>query len=185
MKIELNQAEVSLSQMNLSQSSFSDVLTATEWDQETIKMYGKVINVPRLTAWYGTQDYTYSGIHHEARELPAEIQAIKDEVEERTGQKFNSCLLNLYRDGSDSVSWHTDLEDGLGEDPTIASVSLGATRNFCLKHKTDKSDKVKMQADHGSLIVMGRGSQLNYLHSVPKTKKSVNERINITFRNMI
>ena len=153
------------------------------FEQRDIVIMGKRVRVPRLEAWYG-QSYTYSGNAFAAKPMPAFLAELKANIEERTGQKYNSVLINLYRDGSDSVSWHADNEKELGKDPVIASVSLGAERKFKLKHRTDKSDKADIQMKSGSLLVMGEGTQANYLHCVPKTKKVHAERINLTFRNM-
>jgi len=183
----LNQADITLTNLFSAEESeelFNSLEKAIQWQQKTIKLYGKTFNVPRLTAWFGTEGYTYSGIFHPATALPAAIEKIKTAVEAEAGQTFNSVLCNLYLDGSHSVSWHSDDEPELGADPVIASVSLGGSRAFSMKHKTDKSDKVKLELESGSLLIMGKGTQPNYLHSVPKTKKTVAPRINLTFRTI-
>ena len=183
----LNQAAITNTDLFSAQradSLFSQIQDEVQWEQKTISFYGKTFNVPRLTAWFGTEDYTYSGIFHPAKELPTAIAEIKAAVEAETGCTFNSVLCNLYLDGSHSVSWHCDDEPELGADPIIASVSLGGERIFSMKHKTDKTDKARLTLANGSLLVMGKGTQPNYLHSIPKTKKAVQPRINLTFRSI-
>lgn len=144
-------------------------------------MYGKQINVPRLTAWFGSGCYTYSGIQMQPHCWTELLLQIKDQVEAITGGSFNSVLLNLYRNGNDSVSWHCDDEPELGENPTIASLSFGATRSFQLKHKFTKQT-IKLDLSHGSLLLMQDETQTHWLHCVPKTKKPTAARINLTFR---
>jgi alkylated DNA repair dioxygenase AlkB len=139
--------------------------------------------MPRLTAWFADPgiDYRYSGVLHTGAGWDAVVSEICRRVEEAAGGRFNSVLLNRYRDGQDSVGWHADDEPELGEAPLIASVSLGAPRTFALKHK-DGSDRREYVLAHGSLLVMGGTLQRHYLHALPKTTKHVGERINLTFR---
>ena len=182
----LKQANITTAQI-MSHKEASELISKIKeqvnFEQRDIVIMGKRVKVPRLEAWFG-QSYTYSGNVFAAKPMPAFLVELKADIEERTGQKYNSVLINLYRDGSDSVSWHSDNEKELGADPVIASVSLGAERKFKMKHRTDKDDKADIIMKSGSLLVMGKGSQLNYLHCVPKTKKVHTERINLTFRNM-
>ncbi len=156
----------------------------TQWRQESIKLYGKVIAIPRLTAWYGDEGagYKYSGIQNAPLAWTPPLLEVKRAVEAHCGVGFNSVLLNRYRTGSDSVSWHADDEPEFGERPTIASVSFGATRSFQLKHKTRKELKAAVDLTHGGLLVMRGDTQANWLHQVPKTAKPVGERLNLTFR---
>ena len=159
----------------------------TTWRQETIRFYGKDIAVPRLTAWYGDEGirYTYSGIENVALPWTAPLLKVKRAVEPPCGVVFNGVLLNRYRTGKDSVSWHADDEPEFGERPVIASVSFGGTREFQLKHKTQKDLKASIELTHGSLLIMRGGTQANWLHQVPKTARRVEERVNLTFRAIV
>lgn len=153
------------------------------WKQESMNMYGKKIDFPRLTAWYGNNDkpYTFSGITLQPLPWTSEILAIKSKIEPIANTAFNSVLLNLYRNGNDSISWHTDAEKELGINPIIASVNFGATRKFQLRHIKTK-EKLEIELTHGSLLVMQGELQHFWQHQVPKTNKPVGERINLTFR---
>ncbi|MBA3649404.1 MAG: alpha-ketoglutarate-dependent dioxygenase AlkB [Chitinophagales bacterium] len=166
---------------------YNALLTNSNWKQEEIKMYGKVYPVPRQTAWYGYEgfNYKYSGILCNPEPWNKELLDIKKVIEHFVpGEDFNSVLLNLYRDGNDKVSWHADDERELGVNPTIASVSLGAKRRFDLKHKVDPEQKLQVELDSGSLIVMKGALQHNWLHQIPTQKKIVEPRINLTFRTI-
>lgn len=153
------------------------------WKQESMKMYGKKIDFPRLTAWYGNNDkvYSFSGITLQPLPWTPEILTIKNKIEPIAKTVFNSVLLNLYRDGNDSISWHTDAEKELGVNPIIASVNFGATRKFQLRHMKTK-EKLEIELTHGSLLIMQGELQHFWQHQVPKTSKPVGERINLTFR---
>jgi alkylated DNA repair dioxygenase AlkB len=153
------------------------------WKQESMNMYGKKINFPRLTAWYGNNDkpYSFSGITLQPLPWSSEILTIKSKIEPVAKTEFNSVLLNLYRDGNDSISWHTDAEKELGANPVIASVNFGATRKFQLRHIKTK-EKLEIELTHGSLLIMQGELQHFWQHQVPKTSKVVGERINLTFR---
>jgi alkylated DNA repair dioxygenase AlkB len=161
-----------------------ELLTTTAWRQESIKTYGKPIDVPRLTAWYGEEGttYTYSGIVNEPQPwTPAQFE-VKRAVEVPAGVTFNSVLLNRYRSGKDSVAWHSDDEKEFGEDPVIASVSFGGPRTFQFRHKRRKDLKASVELTHGSLLIMRGATQHNWVHQIPKTAKEVPERVNLTFR---
>ncbi len=153
------------------------------WKQESMTMYGEKINFPRLTAWYGNNDkpYSFSGITLKPLPWTSEILTIKSKIEPIAKTEFNSVLLNLYRDGNDSISWHTDAEKELGINPVIASVNFGATRKFQLRHFMTK-EKIEMELPHGSILIMQGELQHYWQHQVPKTSKPVGERINLTFR---
>ncbi|WP_264511608.1 alpha-ketoglutarate-dependent dioxygenase AlkB family protein [Flavobacterium sp. N1719] len=168
---------------SLSDNYFRILLESIEWKQEKMNMYGKELLFPRLTAWYGDNDkpYSFSGITLKSLEWTKELLDIKNQVESKTDVIFNSVLLNRYRNGSDSISWHTDAEKELGLNPIIASVNFGATREFQLRHKETK-EKISIELTHGSLLIMEGELQHYWQHQVPKTKKPVNERINLTFR---
>lgn len=167
---------------------YLDILThQIEWKADTIKVFGKQFPLPRLTAWYGDPrcSYTYSGIRQNPHEWIPCLIDIKRKVEQVSDCKFNSVLLNQYRDGKDSVSWHSDDEPELGVDPVIASVSFGASRLFRLRHKFRQDVKtVSFFLNHGSILIMRGKTQANWLHTVPKTKRSVKSRINLTFRHI-
>ncbi len=159
----------------------------THWQAEDVIVYGKVHKQPRLTHWFGRKDlsYTYSGLTLNPTEIKGALLALKNKIEAIEGNSFNTCLANLYRDGSDSVGWHADDERELGERPVIASLSLGASRWFHLKHKVDNSIKKKLLLESGSLLLMGAGTQEYYQHQIPKTKKVIGSRINLTFRKIV
>jgi len=175
---------------NFFSKSESDIyLTALKdnikWKQESMNMYGRKIDFPRLTAWYGDNEkpYSFSGITLQPHAWNEEILQIKGKIEPLAGVVFNSVLLNLYRSGNDSISWHTDAEKELGINPIIASVNFGATRKFQLKHIKSK-EKIEIELTHGSLLIMQDELQHFWQHQVPKTSKPVNERINLTFRKI-
>lgn len=154
-----------------------------DWKQESMNMYGKKVDFPRLTAWYGDNDkpYTFSGITLKPNSWTQEILEIKSKIEPKANIVFNSVLLNRYRNGNDSISWHTDAEPELGKNPIIASVNFGATRKFQLRHINTK-EKIEIELTNGSLLIMQGELQHYWQHQVPKTSKVVGERINLTFR---
>jgi alkylated DNA repair dioxygenase AlkB len=157
-----------------------------QWKQEPIKIFGKEIMQPRLTAWYGDAgiSYTYSGITMQPTPWSNDLKFIKERVEQESEHTFNSALLNFYRDGNDSVGWHQDNERSLGINPTIASVSFGATRTFHLKHLREEIT-IKVPLLHGSLLSMKGETQHHWRHAIPKEKKVTGGRINLTFRKII
>jgi alkylated DNA repair dioxygenase AlkB len=155
------------------------------WQQDQIKIFGKTVPLPRLTAWYGEpgKSYTYSGIQMTPYEWTRSLVEIKSRIEPLAGVEFNSVLLNLYRTGQDSVAWHSDDEPELGENPVIGSVSFGGTRRFALKHKYRKElSKVEVDLTHGSFLLMAGSTQHFWQHQIAKTTKKVQPRINLTFR---
>ena len=158
-----------------------------QWKHEPIMMFGKEIMQPRLTAWYGDEgmSYTYSGITMQPLSWNDDLALIKSRIEAASEHVFNSALLNLYRDGNDSVGWHRDNEKSLGIDPIIASVSFGTARNFHFKHVTDKELKLKVPLTHGSLLLMKGRTQHHWLHSIQKEPKVRSGRINITLRTIV
>lgn len=171
-----------------SQALYSQLLEEIDWRQDTITLYGRPVLIPRLNAWYGEPgaDYSYSGLALQPLPWTPALLDIKERVEAFVGESFNSALANLYRDGRDSVSWHSDDEYELGEAPLIASVSLGATRRFSLRHRRDKSlDTVHLDLQDGSLLVMSGATQRHWAHQVPKTRSAVGGRINLTFRRIL
>jgi alkylated DNA repair dioxygenase AlkB len=154
-----------------------------EWNQESMNMYGRQVLFPRLTAWYGDNDkpYSFSGITLQPKPWSKELLEIKQDIEPLSHAVFNSVLLNLYRDGNDSISWHTDAEKELGINPVIASVNFGAERAFQLRHIETK-EKIEIVLKHGSLLIMQGELQHYWQHQVPKTKKVDSKRVNLTFR---
>ncbi|HET6557825.1 MAG TPA: alpha-ketoglutarate-dependent dioxygenase AlkB [Prolixibacteraceae bacterium] len=156
-----------------------------DWKQESMNMYGRRLPFPRLIAWYGDdkKPFSFSGVTLDPVPWLPELLEMKKRLEPVARIEFNRVLLNLYRDGRDSVGWHTDAEPGLGKNPVIASVSFGATRKFQLRHMQTK-EKVELELTHGSLLIMRGEMQHFWQHQVPKTAKTVGERINLTFRVM-
>lgn len=156
------------------------------WEQLEIKIFGKLLPQPRLSAFYASQgvNYAYSGLKLKPRPFDKNLEALKTRIEEATGYNFNSCLANLYRDGKDSMGWHADDEKELGKNSVIASLSLGAVRNFQMKHKT-RALKHKIDLQHGSLLIMQGEMQHYWKHQLPKTARDIGPRINLTFRNII
>src|SRR5262249_17198527 len=168
-----------------SDSMFHDLLVNTQWAQETMKYYGKDVKLPRLTAWYGDKGavYRYSGISNEPHPWTPMLLLIETRLRPIARVKFNSVLLNLYRDGDDRVSWHQDNESELGKTPVIASVSFGGTRRFQLRHKFRKElRRVDLDLTHGSLLIMRGTTQQFWQHQIVKTSRPVDPRINLSFR---
>ena len=170
-----------------SQTLAADLFEMTPWKHESIKIFGKPVLQPRLTAWYGDSEvnYTYSGLVNVPKSWTQTLLLIKSRVEEATGTEFNGALLNLYRNESDSMGWHSDDEKVLGENPIIASVSFGAVRTFALKHKTDPCLKRALALTDGSLLIMQGPTQHHWKHQIPKSAKPIGPRINITFRHLL
>lgn len=165
---------------------FDRLLHDIDWQQERITLYGKTMNVPRLSAWYGDagRDYTYSGITAHAAPWIEPLLLIKSHVEHAVHASFNSVLVNQYRDGKDSVAWHSDDEPELGQNPLIASVSLGAQRPFCLRRKDNHSEQFRLILEHGSCLLMQGRTQHHWQHQIAKTRRLVGARINLTFRQV-
>lgn len=161
------------------------LVNETPWQHDEITIFGKKILQPRLTAFYGNENttYSYSNTTMLANEWTPYLIALKNKIEELTELQFNSALLNLYRNESDSNGWHADNEKELGPNPIIASLSLGEERIFHVKHNT-KNEKIKLNLANGSLLLMKEGSQIHYKHKLPKTKTSKKTRLNITFRTI-
>ena len=189
-EIEIPDAEVSLYPSLFSYQEADQLLdnlkTSIIWEKQKIKLYGRVHDVPRLTAWYGdpNKSYEYSGIKLKTRLWNAGLLKIREKIETISKTKFNSVLLNLYRSGSDSVLWHSDDEPELGKNPVIGSLSLGEAREFQMKHKYDRDLKQKILLQHGSFLLMKGKTQHNWLHQIPKRKNLKGERVNLTFRTI-
>lgn len=157
-----------------------------DWRQEEIVLFGVRRLVPRLVAWHGDADavYRYSGVEHQPLPWTAELLGLKHVAETHSAQRFNSVLLNLYRDGRDGMGWHADDEPELGVNPAIASLSLGATRRFRMRHRRHRDRTLAIDLEHGSLLVMQGATQHHWLHALPKTTRPTAERINLTFRSV-
>ena len=153
------------------------------WEKDEVIIFGKHISTKRKVAWYGDSEYvyTYSNATKRALAWTKELSELKQIVEKYAGTKFNSCLLNLYHNGSEGMGWHSDDEKPLGKNNTIASLSFGAERKFSFKHKQTKQI-VSLVLEHGSLLIMMDATQNNWLHSLPKSKNIIQPRINLTFR---
>ena len=162
---------------------FERLRADTDWRQETIRLYDKTHLVPRLSCWMGDAglDYAYSNMTMHPVPWSNTVQALLRKIETASKHKFNSVLLNYYRDGRDSVAWHSDDEPELGTNPVIASLSLGANRDFHLKHKSKPTQRHSLTLEHGSLLLMQGATQHNWLHQVPK-RAQAQSRINLTFR---
>ena len=165
---------------------FELLKSKVDWKQDNITVYGKIYKQPRLTALYAENKtpYSYSNITMYPTPLTPELLKLKQEIEEEANHKFTSVLLNLYRNGNDSNGWHADNEKELGENPIIASLSLGETRVFHFKHRHLNEERHKIRLEHGSLLIMKKAMQHHWLHQIAKTKKVVGERINLTFRSI-
>ncbi|MBA2406575.1 MAG: alpha-ketoglutarate-dependent dioxygenase AlkB [Chitinophagales bacterium] len=163
---------------------YDHLLDQIDWQQDKMKIYGKQFDLPRLTAWYGehAKDYSYSGISMRSKPWTKELMEIKDKIEANAKLHFTSVLLNLYRNGDDSVGWHCDNEKVLRVNPVIASVSLGATRTFKFRHLEDKTLIRKVELTHGTYLLMKGETQHKWEHQIPKTKKVTTPRISLTFR---
>src|ERR671910_3238058 len=156
------------------------------WENDEVVIFGKHIVTKRKAAWYGDSNYlyTYSNTTKHALAWTKELSELKQIVEELAETKFNSCLLNLYHNGDEGMGWHSDDEESLGKNNTIASLSLGAERKFLFKHKQSKQI-VSLVLEHGSLLIMKDVTQANWLHSLVKSKNVTQPRINLTFRTIV
>jgi alkylated DNA repair dioxygenase AlkB len=161
------------------------LLHEVQWREEHYTIYGKRVTAPRLVAWYGDPQatYNYSGISHIPLPWSPLLTDLKSQIEQVSNHTFNSVLCNLYRTGQDSMGWHADKEPELGNNPYIASLSLGEARVFKLRHNKTKQI-IEMVLESGSLLLMGGELQHHWRHSVPKTTKVNQPRINLTFRKI-
>lgn len=163
---------------------FARLLAETPWREESVVVYGKRHLQPRLTAWYGDAPYTYSGLRLVPLPWTALLLELRAAVEAASGQRFNSVLLNRYRNERDSMGMHSDDEAELGMDPVIASLSYGATRTFILRHKRNKQT-IRLPLEDGSLLLMSGQLQRNWLHGINKSSRPLGERLNLTFRYIV
>ena len=165
---------------------YNRLLSDIEWKNDEAIIFGKKIITKRKVAWYGEKkfNYTYSKTTKQALPWTADLLKLKSIIEDKTGEQFNSCLLNLYHSGDEGMAWHSDGEKDLKKNGAIGSVSFGAERKFAFKHKETK-EKVELVLEHGSLLVMKGTTQTHWLHRLPPTKRISNPRINLTFRMII
>ena len=191
-RLDLNLPDANISYVphfldsDFANSFFDILLDELEWRQHYLKIFGRMLPQPRLTALYGINDqsYTYSNLTLKPLKFTPKLLEIHQKLKELTNINFTHCLANLYRDGNDSMGWHADDEKELGENPVIASVSLGAVRRFQLKHRYDPNLKYQLDLEHGSLLLMQGTTQHFWNHQLPKTKKLVSSSINLTFRTL-
>lgn len=175
-----------LSQLALPASNadiLARLIAETDWKSETITLWGKQYMQPRLTAWHGEAAYAYSGLQLAPQPFTALQQQLRAAVEAATGARFNSVLLNYYRDGGDSMGMHSDDEAALGPAPLIASLSFGATRTLQLRHKTSGA-RQRIDLTDGSLLLMGGTMQKHWQHGINKSARALGPRVNLTFRRI-
>ena len=165
---------------------YEQILAQTEWRQDRLTVYNKEHLAPRLSCWFGESwmDYSYSNHTMKASAMTPLLLEIKADIERASGDQFNSVLVNYYRNGDDSNGWHSDDEPELGDNPIIASLSLGAPRDFHMRHKADHSLKHKMSLENGSLLMMRGSTQERWQHHIPK-RAHADGRINLTFRTIL
>ncbi|MEP0711092.1 alpha-ketoglutarate-dependent dioxygenase AlkB [Algoriphagus sp.] len=162
------------------------LLTEIQWENDVAYIFGKRIETKRKVAWYGDKPYEYTYSNNTKTALPwtSELLALKKLIEKKSGETFNSCLLNLYHNGSEGMAWHSDGEKDLKKNGAIASVSFGAERKFAFKHKESK-ETVSQVLENGSLLVMKGTTQTHWLHRLPPTKLVSKPRVNLTFRTIV
>jgi|TARA_B110000483_G_scaffold235407_1_gene306892 alkylated DNA repair dioxygenase AlkB len=169
-----------------SQAYFDMLLNDIQWENDKAIIFGKLILTKRKVAWYGDlpYEYTYSKTTKLALPWTKELLELKELVEKKSGENYNSCLLNLYQTGEEGMAWHSDAEPDLQKDGAVGSISLGAERKFSFKHKNTKQS-VSIVLERGSLLVMKGKTQNHWLHRLPPTKKVKSPRINLTFRTIV
>lgn len=157
------------------------------WEQHRIRLFGRLLDVPRLSCWIGDPgaSYVYSRTRFEPRPWPPALLPLRQRVEQQVGAGFNAVLANLYRDGADSMGWHADDEPELGPQPLIASLSLGAPRRFLLRGRVAPQSRLALELGHGSLLVMRGETQRHVRHALPRTARPCGPRLNLTFRRIV
>lgn len=165
---------------------YETLLNKIDWKNDEAIIFGNKIITKRKVAWYGDREfsYTYSKVTKNALVWTPELLQLKKQIEAKSGETFNSCLLNLYHSGEEGMAWHSDGEKDLKKNGAIASVSFGAERKFAFKHKETK-ETVSLNLEHGSLLIMKGTTQTNWLHRLPPTKKIHSPRVNLTFRTIV
>ncbi len=160
------------------------LINTIPWQVETARIFGREMPIPRMTAWFGDGAYAYSGILHQPAPFPALVDRLRQRAEELSGASFNAALANFYRNGRDSVGWHSDHEAGLGNRPIIASLSLGGERRFQFRHRRTKQT-ITLELKTGHWLIMSGNTQRFWVHQVPKMAAPIGPRVNLTFRYMI
>ncbi|KAB8179334.1 alpha-ketoglutarate-dependent dioxygenase AlkB [Lysobacter maris] len=165
----------------------AELLRSVPWEVHRIRLFGREHASPRLSCWIGDADarYRYSGSVFEPRPWLPALARLRERLGQTLDTRFNSVLANRYRDGNDAMGWHSDDEPELGPEPLIASLSLGATRRFALKHRGEPGQRLTLELSHGSLLVMAGQTQRLYRHALPRTRRAVGERVNLTFRRIV
>ncbi|MCI2261691.1 alpha-ketoglutarate-dependent dioxygenase AlkB family protein [Xanthomonas indica] len=165
----------------------AQLLRDVPWEVHRIRLFGKLVDSPRLSCWIGDADasYRYSGTRFAPHPWPEALLSLRARLAAETGVAFNSVLANRYRDGRDAMGWHSDDERELGPAPVIASLSLGATRRFVLRHRQEPALRQALELTSGGLLLMAGDTQRLYRHALPRTAKPVGERINLTFRRIV
>ncbi|HHW4679067.1 MAG TPA: alpha-ketoglutarate-dependent dioxygenase AlkB family protein [Xylella sp.] len=163
------------------------LLEEVHWEVHRLHIFGREVDAPRLSCWMGDpqNSYRYSGTCFQPRPWLLAMESLRVCLEDETGAAFNSVLLNRYRDGRDAMGWHSDDESELGEEPLIASLSLGDSRRFVFRHRSERHLRAECVLSHGDLLLMGGMTQRYYQHALPRTAKPVGERINLTFRRIL
>jgi len=166
---------------------FETLAEEIDWQRRSIRLFGKRVLQPRLICFQGDPgvEYRYSGDVHVASGWHPLVAELRNRLEAVGDDRFNSVLLNLYRDGDDCMGWHADDEPELGRNPVIASISLGGVRRFMLRDRTERTKRFELQPAHGSLILMRGALQHHWQHQVPRTRRPVGRRINLTFRRVV
>lgn len=176
---------VRLSSLLVGEEVFAELLATVPWEERSFRIFGRTVPMPRLIQMYGPHGYRYSGQEHPSRPLSPVLEGLRRQVEQAAGLPFNSVLLNLYRDGRDSMGWHTDDDYPHGGQPAVASLSLGATRRFRLRARSGEGAGVDLELRHGELILLSGEALADWSHSVPKERGPVGPRINLTWRHMV
>jgi alkylated DNA repair dioxygenase AlkB len=166
---------------------FEALQATVPWDTHRLRLFGRELDAPRRSCWIGDPGaaYTYSRTRFEPRPWPEALRPVRARLAHELDSGFNSVLANLYRDGRDSMGWHSDDEPELGPAPVIASLSLGAARRFVLRHRRDPALRHAIELPHGSLLVMRGTTQRDWRHALPRTARPVGPRINLTFRRIL
>jgi len=189
-RFELPGADVRLAQFCDTSAAlhwFERLHTEIPWEQHQVRIFGRVIDSPRLSCWVGDARavYTYSGTRFEPRPWTPALHELRDALSPLCGEVYNSVLCNLYRSGRDAMGWHSDNEAELGPAPVIASLSFGAARRFRLRSRRGPRRSLDLELASGSLLLMAGATQRNYRHDLPRTVRAIGPRINLTFRNVL
>ena len=171
---------------DVAQEWFTRLYDEISWERHRLRLFGREVDSPRLSCWIGDADtvYTYSGTRFTPHPWTPACAELREKISVLCGERYNSVLCNLYRDGRDSMGWHSDDEAELGTQPCIASLSLGATRRFRLRHRRDPAQRLELDLASGSLVLMSGATQRNYRHDLPKSARVIEPRINLTFRRI-